>query len=91
MRGQRLIVILLSRPGIRIENGKTGDGPGPVPGTGPGTAMTMGTNYFTSAGSGTFAFRNAGITSSAKRSNCSSATDFGTPTDRLIEIRSSPG
>ena len=39
----------------------------------------------------TLAFRNAGITSSAKRCNCSSASDFGTPTDRLTEIRSSAG
>jgi hypothetical protein len=29
----------------------------------------------------------ADITSSAKRCNCASASDFGTPTDRLTEIR----
>jgi hypothetical protein len=47
--------------------------------------------YFTSAGSATLAFLNAGITSSPKRCNCSSASDFGTPTERLTDTRSSAG
>jgi hypothetical protein len=47
--------------------------------------------YLTIAGSRTSALRNAGITSSAKRCNCSSASDFGTPTDSDTEMRSSAG
>ena len=49
--------------------------------------------YFANSGvfTSTFRFLNAGMTSFAKRSNCSSATASGTPTDRLIEIRSRPG
>ena len=43
------------------------------------------------AGSSTRVRWNAGITSSAKRCNCSNASDFGTPTERLTEMRSSAG
>src|SRR5438309_10657131 len=46
---------------------------------------------YANAGSGTLAFLKAGMTSVAKRSSCSRQTAFGTPTDRLTEIRSSPG
>src|SRR5262245_39035902 len=49
------------------------------------------TDQRTSIGCGALAALNAGITSFANRSSCSKATFSGTPTERLIEMRSSAG
>ena len=47
--------------------------------------------YLANAGCAAFALLNAGMTSLAKRSSCSSATASGTPTERLTEMRSIAG
>ena len=57
------------------------------------TAQVGHLGYFARAGcfTSTLVSLNAGITSLAKRSSCSSANASGTPTDRLTEMRSSAG
>ncbi len=61
------------------------------PGIDPVTLSPHGTRQFAIAGCATFTPLNAGITSRANHSSCSSASDSGTPTDRLTVTRSSPG
>ena len=57
----------------------------------PGWPHADAEDQFAIAGTATFTPLNAGITSRANHSNCSSASDSGTPTDRLTVTRSSPG